>query len=132
MDIQVVTNPADVAALIDPTGGDAQFSKTMAEIEADKKKKAEDALMLEQLREKSKPKPTPIKLEYKYSGTCKTCSTPVKTLVADMGKIIVFAFCDKCNIQLKSIEVQPIIQTVEEIKEEPIATPVIIKKEKKK
>lgn len=144
-DIQIVTNPNDVAALIDPTAG--SFQQTLAEIEADKANKAKDAAKLAELTEKSKPKAQLIKLEYRFSGTCPDCIIPIKTLIADVktptGKqMVAFAFCDKCTTQFNTVEVEPIkqeispilepITPVEEVKTVPIAKSGIILPKKDK
>src|SRR3990167_7465272 len=86
-DIQVATSPKEVASLLDPTSVPPtanEFEKTLAEIEEDKKKRDEQTKELLAAQEKAKPEPQPIKLEYKYSGTCPDCNIPIKTLIADI------------------------------------------------
>ena len=50
-------------------------------------------------------KPTPIKLDYKYSGTCPTCNTNVSTLI--FGELV-FAYCKNCDKQIENKKVIPI------------------------
>lgn len=107
-EINVVTSPEQVAALIDPTAMDPTFAQTLAEIEASKKKKEEDAAKLAELAEKTKPKPKPLQLKYIYEGT-HSCNNPVKTIVTTaQGVTTATAYCLTCDETVSQIEVQPI------------------------
>lgn len=104
MDIDIVTDPSQVAALIDPTGGG--IAQTLAEIEIDKKKKSEDAAKLAELTEKAKPKAQPLQLTYKWIGT-HDCGTEPKTIVVDTESgCYATAYCIKDDMQIKSIKVE--------------------------
>lgn len=52
------------------------------------------------------PEEKPVKLEYKYAGTCE-CKNEVKTLFIEKNKTkqTVIAYCVYCDKQLKSREV---------------------------
>lgn len=108
-DIQVVTNPGDVAALLDPTqaGLNPELGKTLADIEKDKRQKEEDALKLAQIQEKSKPKQQPITLKYIFVGNCPNCnSDKVKTLmVENEAGYFAVCYCLQEDVQLQSVKV---------------------------
>lgn len=113
-DIQIVTSPDEVASLIDPTAMDPTFAQTLAEIEASKKKKEEDAVKLAELAEKSKPKAQPLRLEYKFTGNCE-CGAEATTLIIEnpiltsstIPSVTVVAFCVKENKQLRTVNSLP-------------------------
>lgn len=109
--IEVVTNPNQVANLIGPDAGavDPAFQQTLAQIETDKKKKAEDAAKLAELTEKAKPKPQPLQLTYKWIGT-HDCGTEPKTIVVETESgCYATAYCIKDDIQIKSMKVEKLL-----------------------
>lgn len=102
-DIKVMESPEQVAALIDPTAMDPTFAQTLAEIEASKKKREEDAVKLAELTEKSKPKAQPLRLEYKFTGNCECGAEATTLLIMNHTDITVVAFCVKENRQLRTV-----------------------------
>ena len=56
-----------------------------------------------------KPVDLPIKLEYRYSGTCYTCHQPVETLLVDIDSLfIAIAWCNVCKKSLQKQKVKPL------------------------
>lgn len=117
--IQLATSPDEVAALIDaapkmsnPSGtasSGASVDQILAQIEGDKMSKEDQAKALEALREKSKPKPQPINLEYKFTGTCPNCGIEVETLQVNIAEdLVVIAYCNKDKQQLQYNKVSPL------------------------
>ena len=109
-DIQLAENPAEVAQMLGPEAAsvDPTFAQTLAQIEADKQKKAEDAAKLAELTEKAKPQPKPLQLKYRYEGQ-DSKGHEVKTIVNTFnGETVASAFCITCDETILQIKVQPI------------------------
>jgi hypothetical protein len=110
-DIKVITSPKDLPNLIDPKVPSDDFESTLAAIEKDKQKKAEDAKLLAELQLGKLPKPKeikPITLHYRYEGNC-NCGAEVTTLMVDVkNSLFAIAYCPTDHKQILSIEVTPI------------------------
>lgn len=120
--IQIATSPDQVADLI-KTGpkttvpqpvaasSGASVDEILAQIEKDKMSKEDQAKALEQLREKSKPKPTPLSLKYVWSGTCPNgVEHNLKTLmVENEAGYFCICYCLTEDVQLQSVKVERLI-----------------------
>lgn len=100
--------PQDTGGPIGAVEDPAKIAASNAQLEAELKRaggtlpKKADAVI---------EKPTPIVLEYKFSGGCATCGQPVSTLSFDIeGGLYMVAYCDFCKKQLQSKKVIPIDQ----------------------
>lgn len=116
-DIQIATSPDQVADLIKtsskvsntpqtPTSG-ASVDEILSQIQKDAMSKEDQAKALEQLREKSKPKPQPLHLKYVWAGNCPNGDNhQIKTLMVDneAGYFCV-CYCLTEDVQLESVKV---------------------------
>lgn len=109
-DIQVAISQAELANIVPPGAMqeiDPTFNETLAQIEADKKKKiVEQQAELAKLTAKTAPKTVPIELKYTFVGTCPNCGQLVKTLTVDNeAGYFAICYCFSCDKQLESRKV---------------------------
>lgn len=113
--IDVVTNPKDVARLLDPTprptqnidpatgaAPGASVEEILAQIERDKAKQ----LISPTISKEPTSTQVPLQLKYSWTGVDDK-GHPVKTLVvnAEDGDVHVVAFCLSCDKEVKSMKV---------------------------
>jgi hypothetical protein len=85
---------------------DAEFMKTIAEMEEAKNTPPPSPKPMQQAPNLSKPMQEPVKLTYKYTGNCQ-CGNGVATLEMDVeGKHFVIAYC---LIEKKQVESRQVV-----------------------